>query len=131
MRQLSNISFSTILGQAMEDLVSFLRSFLGVFVKGNIHQKDYYQKKRAGNLGSIYDFYEVHFSNSSSIFTAANKNIIPKTISLVNVKINKDGEILAKMGVMNAIPNQAAARFVNNPDSTLNHGLVKNISIIL
>lgn len=111
--------------------MNFLGFFSGIFAESNIHQKNHYQKKRTGNLGGIYGFYKVHFSNSPSIFTAANKNIVPKIISLVNVKINKGGETLAKMGVINATPNQAAARFVNNPDSTLNHGLVKNISINL
>lgn len=48
---------------------------------------------------------------------------------MVKAKILLKEKISTKFGVIIATPNHPAARFINNPERTLSHGLVKNLDI--
>lgn len=69
-------------------------------------------------------------SSLFSIFTVANKNRIPRAMSFVKA-IAASEENLVRFGVINANPNQPAARLINSPESARSQGLVKDICINL
>ena len=71
----------------------------------------------------------VHLSKISSILTDINNEIIPDKRYLIKTTIPLRDVVSANAGTMNTAPNQPAARLVNNPESTLNQGLVKIIPI--
>lgn len=73
--------------------------------------------------------YNIHFSKISSILTDTNNDIIPDNRYLINTIIPLRDVVSANAGTMNTAPNQPAARLVNNPERTLNQGLVKIIPI--
>ena len=114
-----------------KQLTSLLRFFLGIFAKSDIYQQEAYNKQGTSYLRISRNFQDIHCSKISSILTTNNKNIIPKNISLVNIKSVSKEEILEKLGVMKATPNHPADRFINNPESALSQGLVNNIPINL
>mgnify|MGYP001620185653 CR=1 FL=1 len=110
-------------------LSGFLRSFLRIFIEGNIHkQKSNYQKCRS-YLRSIKNMYNIHLSKISSIFTDINNEIIPDSRYLIKMTIPLRDVVSVNAGTINTAPNQPAARLVNNSESTLNQALVKIIPI--
>lgn len=111
--------------------MNFLGMFIGIFIEGNIKKQKSYYQKCCSYLCRIGNINKIHLSKPSSSLTAIYKQNIPNIISFVNATFTSVNDVSAKLGVTNAAPNQAAAKLINKPDSTLSQGLVKNISIII
>lgn len=90
---------------------------------GNIHKQDDYKNKSHGYLYIGSNFPEVtHFSNLLSSSIVRSKQTIPNKTEIVN-EMNS-GILLGKLtlGPIKAVANQAALRFINNPEKALKYG---------
>lgn len=101
------------------------RGFLFAFREliGNIHKQDNYQNQSHGYLYIGSNFPEVtHFSNFLSSSIVRSKQTIPNKTEIVN-EMNS-GILLGKLtlGPIKAVANQAALRFINNPEKALRYG---------
>lgn len=105
----------------------------GFFAKSNIHKQKDNQKKRSSNLCIGTNIQKVihSASNIASIFTEANKNIIPKSTFHVNIASVFAAVNGVKLGVINVSAKYPAEKLINNPENTRNQDLVKNRSIKL
>lgn len=91
--------------------------------EGNIHKKDNYQNESHRYLYIGSDFPKVaHFSNLLSSAIVKSKQTIPNKTEIVN-EMNP-GILLGKLtlGPIKAVANQAALRFINNPENALRYG---------
>lgn len=111
--------------------MNFLGAFFGIFIKSYIKKQKSYYQKRCSYLCRIGNINKIHLSKPSSSLTAIHKQNIPNMISFVNANFTSVNDVSAKLGVINAAPNQAEAKLINNPERAFNQGLVRNISIII
>lgn len=88
----------------------------------NISQKSSNQNQRSCNNSKCINIPEIHFSSLLSHKTVSSKNIIAKEISNINIKKSYKSLGKTKLDPINGTANQAADKFIDNPENAFNQG---------